>query len=93
MSEKHRGAFDGVLTLFAVSKAARGKGVGSTFWQDAEAYLQGRSVRRIYLYTDSACTVSFYDRKGFERLESVPFTVHRHGVPYPLEVYLYGKNL
>ena len=70
LTEGRTHRYDGVLTLFAVDQACRGTGIGRELLRQAEAYLNGCGVRRIYLYTDSTCNTAFYDRHGFSRGET-----------------------
>lgn len=85
--------FDGVLTLFAVSKECRGLGVGKTLLQNLHSYLKENGVERIYLYTDSTCNYGFYDSQGFERLEEKALSVTSEGQPMNMDVYLYGYSV
>lgn len=92
-SEKHRGEFDGVLTLFAVDENCRGYGVGKTLLSGLFEYLKKQEVKRIYLYTDTTCNYGFYEHKGFERLEEHPLSLARDGKPFQMNVFLYGYSL
>lgn len=89
-SNKHRGEFDGVLTLFAVNRDCRGFGVGTALWDGLQEYLRCQGVKRIYLYTDTTCNYGFYERHGFHRLEAQTMTMTKGGAPFHLDVFLYG---
>lgn len=60
-SQRHKGEFDGVLTLFAVHSECRGKGVGKKLLSDLDAYWKEHQVKSIYLYTDTTCNYGFYE--------------------------------
>lgn len=92
-SDKHKGAFDGVLTLFAVNQDCRGFGMGKNLMERLMGYWEKQGVKHIYLYTDTTCTYEFYEHRGFERLESKELQVERGGKPFQMEVFLYGYSL
>lgn len=92
-SRKHKGEFDGVLTLFAVNEECRGLGVGKELLSRLFDYLQKQNVGRIYLYTDTTCSYEFYEHKGFERLEEKQLTVTREEKPFRMNVFLYGYSI
>ena len=89
-SQRHRGEFDGVLTLFAVNRESRGKGVGKTLLSDLRAYWEEHKTRNVYLYTDTTCNYGFYEHQGFVRLEDEALTLTRDGNPFEMRVFLYG---
>lgn len=82
--------FGGVLTLFAVTEACRGKGVGSVLLHHFLDYLYRHEVDSIYLYTDSCCSYPFYERHGFQRLGQKSMTLTRDGRLTELDIFLYG---
>lgn len=92
-SRKHKGEFDGVLTLFAVKESCRGFGVGKKLLTGLLQYLRHQGTRRIYLYTDSTCNTGFYEHQGFKRIEKQPLDMIRDGKPFKLDVFLYGYSL
>lgn len=92
-SGKHKGEFDGVLTLFAVNQDCRGFGIGKTLLEYLLNYLEKQEVKHIYLYTDTTCTYEFYERRGFERMESKELRMEHGGKPFQMEVFLYGYSL
>lgn len=92
-SQKHKGEFDGVLTLFAVREICRGFGVGKKLLNGLLQYLRNQGTRRIYLYTDNTCNTGFYEHQGFERLEEQPLAMIRDGKSFELNVFLYGYSL
>ncbi|MCL2568590.1 MAG: GNAT family N-acetyltransferase [Oscillospiraceae bacterium] len=62
--------YDGSLEFIAVSKQSQGLGIGKALWREAAAYLESKHVNSIYLISDSACNVGFYEHKGFSRVAS-----------------------
>lgn len=92
-SKKHKGEFDGVLTLFAVNENCRGLGVGKTLLAGLKEYLRKSKVSRIYLYTDTTCNYGFYEKQGFERLEQQTLELTRDGKPFQMDVFLYGYSV
>ena len=92
LTEGRTHRYDGVLTLFAVDQNCRGTGIGRELLRQAEAYLNGCGVRRIYLYTDSTCNTAFYDRHGFSRVETRQMLVECNAEKSEMSVYLYEKE-
>lgn len=92
-SAKHKGEFDGSLTLFALNEECRGHGVGKTLLNGALSYLKMYNVSNIYLYTDTTCNYGFYEHMGFERLEEKPLKLTKNGKPFTMDVFLYGYEL
>lgn len=91
--EKSKEEFDGVLTLFAVSEACRGLGVGKKLLSGLLQYLKEKKVKKFYLFTDSTCNFGFYDSQGFQRLAEDQLSVTRGSVQTKMSVYLYGYEL
>lgn len=89
-SRKHKGEFDGVLTLFAVNENCRGLGVGKTLLAGVLEYLKKQDVKHIYLYTDTTCNYGFYEYQGFERLEEQSIVLTKDGHSFDMDVFLYG---
>ena len=77
------------LTLFAVAEAARGAGAGGALYGAFLDYLREHDRSDFYLYTDSLCTVGFYENRGMVRAAEEPCTVHLDGEPAVMDVYLY----
>ena len=90
---KHKGEFNGVLTLFAVTESARGHGVGKQLWSNLKDYLVTKGATKIYLYTDSTCNTGFYDKQGFQCIENQNLIVTRDQKKCDMEVYLYSYEL
>ena len=92
-SQKHKGEFDGVLTLFAVDKDRRGFGLGKSLLSSLLNYLRSQKTSRIYLYTDTTCNFGFYEHHGFQRLEAQSMNLLRDKKPFRMDVFLYGYLL
>lgn len=92
-SKKHKGEFDGVLTLFAVDESCRGAGVGKTLLFGLLKYLEAKETKRIYLYTDTTCNYGFYEHMGFKRLEEEEITLKRDGKMFKMKVFLYDYTV
>ena len=92
-SGKHKGEFDGVLTLFAANENCRGLGVGKMLLAGLLEYLKQQKINRIYLYTDTTCNYGFYERHGFERLEEQSLSLTIDGQPFDMNVFLYGYSV
>jgi len=58
-------AYDGSLELIAVSQQVQGRKIGKALWDEACAYYSSKGAKLIYLISDSACNVGFYDHNGF----------------------------
>lgn len=85
--------FDGVLTLFAISSASRGLGIGKELLRCLTAYLSAHGTRRIYLHTDSTCNYGFYEHQGLTRLGEQSMCMTRSGKPFDMDIYLYGYEI
>jgi ribosomal protein S18 acetylase RimI-like enzyme len=92
-SKRHKREFDGVLTLFAVNDESRGKGVGKTLLSELISYWKEHKTRNVYLYTDTTCNYGFYEHQDFVRLEEEPLVLTRDGVPFEMQVFLYGYKV
>lgn len=80
------------ITLLAVSAEARGMGIGGVLLDAAVSYLSSHGARAAYLYTDTNCSWSFYERHGFTRAASHRSTREERKL-LPREMYLYGLDL
>lgn len=81
------------LTLFAVSSAARGLGVGKRLYQNYLSHLRHHGRRSFYLYTDSLCSFGFYEKRGMTRTAEQDMTVYLDRTPEILGVYLYAGDV
>lgn len=92
-SQRHKGEFDGVLTLFAVEERCQGLGIGRALLLGLLTYLQSCKTKKIYLYTDSTCNVAFYKHHGFVPLEKEMISILRDGEAFSIDVFLYSYSL
>ena len=60
---------DGSLDFIAVTEKARGLKIGKQLWNEAVKYFKSKKCKSIYLMTDTACNVGFYDHNGFIKLD------------------------
>ena len=63
---EHEDDYDSEITLFFVSDELRGQGVGRQLMERYLQCCQAQGVKEIFLTTDLACNVGFYDHYGFK---------------------------
>lgn len=81
---------DGEILFLAADPEKKAKGVGSRLLCELERRERGK---KIYLYTDSACTYPFYERRGFERSCEKEILLDIGGKRVPLTCFLFSKTL
>ena len=81
---------DGEIRFLAADPQLEGKGIGTMLLQELARREQGRKV---YLFTDSACTWQFYEHRGFEKAEEKSIVLDCGGKKVPLDCFLYSKVL
>lgn len=91
--EDNEEEYDGVLSLFIVSKEARGCGIGKELIKRFRHYLNEEGVEKIYLFTDSLCNYQFYDHLGFEREDKKIINYLRNNKKGNLDIFLYSYEL
>ena len=79
---------DGEIIFLAVNPEIKIKGVGSLLLKELEKREQGKKV---YLYTDNACTFQFYEHRGFLRACEREVVLHMGDRTVPLKCFLYSK--
>lgn len=79
---------DGEITFLAANPGIKVKGIGSLLLEELERRAQGK---RIYLYTDSACTYQFYEHRGFERVGEKNIILDIMDKTVPLKCMLFSK--
>ena len=84
--------FDGVLTLFVISKECQGLGIGKKLLSYFFEYEKQNDVKNIYVYTDSKCNYKFYDSQGFIKLNKGTFNVKTIKNHFDLHIFLYEHN-
>lgn len=92
LMKKSNKNFEGVLTLFVVSKNFQGYGIGKKLLSYFFDYEKLHNVKNIYLYTDSKCNYKFYDTQGFEKLNEDIFKVKNKNKEFDLQIFLYEYN-
>lgn len=85
-------SFDGELILLVTAREARGLGIGTGLLKRLFCYFRKTGVRRFFLFTDSKCSYSFYDRRGFKRLAQCRKTFPP-AIPWPVSLFLYEYDL
>lgn len=80
--------YQGEVVLFLLAPSARGLGIGSKLFQLANDYFQSQNVNRYFLFTDDACTVSFYQKAGLR--ENGARNINPDGTA-PFYYYLYDN--
>jgi len=81
--------YDGSLEFIAVSKHAQGKKIGKALWDEASSYFNARGAKSIYLVSDSACNVGFYDHNEFSRVDAKEAVYNYTTGQRKFDVYLY----
>lgn len=84
--------FDGVLTVFVVSKECQGYGIGKKLLSYFFDYEKQNNVKNIYVYTDSKCNYKFYDSQGFNKINEDTFNVKTNNNQFYLDIFLYEYN-
>lgn len=77
------------LTLFAVGQNTRGLGVGRTLYQNYQDHLRTHERSEFFLYTDSLCSIEFYESRGMRRAAAVPMTLNFRDGTGDLEIFAY----
>lgn len=85
-----RCAPDGEILFLAADPARRVPGVGRLL---LDALARPESGKTVYLFTDSACTYSFYDRHGFTRACQQEAALTQGHKRVRLQCFLYSKTL
>ena len=78
------------ILFFAVNPAVQAKGIGSRLLGELEQREKGKTL---YLYTDDACTYSFYERRGFTRSGEKDIVLDFKSQKVPLKCFLYSKRM
>jgi len=80
---------DGEIIYLAADPDCGIKGVGTKLLAELERRECGKKV---YLYTDNACTYQFYEHRGFERVGEKNITLELGQKSVPLTCLLYSKE-
>lgn len=81
---------DGEIIFLAANPDIQVKGIGSMLLAELERREPGKKV---YLYTDNACTYQFYEHRGFELAQSKDVVLKIGAKTVPLRCLLYSKIL
>lgn len=81
---------DGEVLFLAADPALQGTGVGSLLLAELERRTRGKTL---FLYTDSACTYSFYERCGFCCMQERTISLDTTEGTLALRCMLYSKTI
>ena len=82
---------DGEIVFLAADPECQKNGVGTMLLNELSKRENGK---RVFLFTDSACTYQFYDRRGFERKAEKDIVLKMsESKKVPLKCFLYDKIL
>ena len=79
---------DGEIVFLAANPELKIKGIGSFLLREFERREKGK---KIYLYTDNACTYQFYEHRGFERVGEKDIILKLGTKKVELQCLLYSK--
>jgi len=85
-------AYGGSLEFLVVTPQARGLKIGKQLWDEACGYFRTKNKNSIYLITDTACNVGFYDYNGFLRVDSITATYNFSTGQKEFDIFLYEYN-
>lgn len=80
---------DGEIIFLAADPDCGIKGVGTKLLAELE---KRERNKKVYLYTDNACTYQFYEHRGFERVGERNITLELGQKSVPLICLLYSKE-
>lgn len=81
---------DGEIIFLAANPEAKTKGIGTLLLQELTRREPGK---RVFLYTDDACTYQFYEHRGFDRVGEKDVTLELPDGTLDLKCLLYSKVL
>ncbi len=81
---------DGELIFLAADPTIKSKGIGTVLLEELRRREAGK---RIYLFTDNACTYQFYEHRGFDRVAEEHVELDLENRRVPLDCYLYSREL
>lgn len=79
----------GEITFLAVNPRLQGMGAGTMLLKEFERRERGK---KIFLYTDEACTYQFYEHRGFCRFGERDIVLNMGKKKIPLKCFLYSKE-
>jgi len=89
IATEKKGDLGDELTVFAVDSSTRGTGIGGQLYNDFREHLRTAGHSAYYLYTDSLCSVGFYEKRGMERTAETEIQLDVTDLPSQVGVYLY----
>jgi GNAT superfamily N-acetyltransferase len=81
---------DGEICFVAVDPNIHGKGIGSYMMKELE---QREAGKLLYLFTDSNCTYTFYEHRGFTKVGSEDIMLQLGKREVPLTCFLFSKRM
>ena len=81
---------DGEIIFLAANPDVKIKGIGTLLLNELEKREKGK---KIYLYTDNACTYQFYEHRGFERVGEKNVILELGKKNVELTCLLYSKTI
>ncbi len=79
---------DGEIIFLAADPKAKVKGIGTALLKEFEKRAQGK---KIFLYTDDACTYQFYEHRDFKRAVGRDIVLDMGNKTIPLKCFLFSK--
>ena len=86
----HNNNPDGEIIFLAANPNIKTKGIGSILLAELERREKGK---KLYLYTDNACTYQFYEHRGFECVGKKQIVLKLGYKRVPLQCFLYSKTI
>jgi len=81
---------EGEIIFLAANPEVTTKGIGTFLLKELARREQGK---RVFLYTDNACTYQFYEHRGFDRMGEKEVELDFGGKTVELQCLLYSKIL
>lgn len=81
---------DGEITFLAANLELKVRGIGSLLLEELARREKGKKV---YLYTDEACTYQFYEHRGFERAGQKHISLVLGNKKVSIQCFLYSRTL
>lgn len=81
---------DGEIIFLAANPDVKIKGIGTILLKELEKREVGK---KLYLYTDNACTYQFYEHRGFERVGEKDVVLELRKKKVELTCLLYSKKI
>ena len=81
---------DGEIIFLAANPDVKIKGIGTVLLEELEKRERGK---KLYLYTDDACTYQFYEHRGFKRVDEKDVVLELGKKTVGLKCLLYSKTI